>query len=358
MANPFLRGWGFADQMMNTANQRQLGMLGGAINFQNAQMQNAIREQGLSQDQAFRQGMGALGPNPDLQQAAFLAAQHGKPEIAAALFTSAEGRKAREAMATQAQTAAQEAIRIREQERRQSREEADARARQSKEELLGIAASLRPPKTDASQKAPPGYRFSADGETLEPIPGGPKAQRSLTATERKEVFDAENKVLGGTQAVDYLGQALKINEKAMGFPGAGALATAGSILPENMRPATVDATLEYDNLVQNSALPQLKSIFGGNPTEGERKMLLEVAGSSSKPPAVRKGILERAMKAAQERITLNEGRAEGIRSGEFFEPRGGRGTERRGGIPQGVDEKIWNAMTEQERALWRTPASQ
>lgn len=39
MANPFLRGWGFADQMQNTAMQRNLGYLGGAINFQNMQQQ-------------------------------------------------------------------------------------------------------------------------------------------------------------------------------------------------------------------------------------------------------------------------------------------------------------------------------
>jgi hypothetical protein len=149
-----------------------------------------------------------------------------------------------------------------------------------------------------------------------------KEARPPSATEQKAITDADNAVLSTTQAIDYTKQALGINDKAMGFPGAGTVANIGGLLPESVRPKMIDATQNLDNLIQTSVLPNLKSTFGGNPTEGERKILLEVSGSSSKPPAVRKEILGRAIAAAEARLKLNQQRAEQIRSRQYFTPSG------------------------------------
>lgn len=179
---------------------------------------------------------------------------------------------------------------------------------------------------DSTPKAPAGYRFNPDG-SLAPIKGGPadptvRNNRPLTATAQKELIETEEQMQSTQQAMTSLKKALNINNSAMGFFGAGAVATAGSVLPEKIRPNVVDATNELDNLVMSSALPQLKAIFGGQPTEGERKVLLEVAGSSSKNPSVRKGIYERAIEAAERRMKFNADKAKRLRSGTYFNESG------------------------------------
>jgi hypothetical protein len=62
----------------------------------------------------------------------------------------------------------------------------------------------------------------------------------------------------------------------------------------------------------------MKSIFGANPTEGERAILLEVQGASSMPAPVRERIYEKAKVLVQRRLELNRQRADGIRGGGYY----------------------------------------
>ena len=71
------------------------------------------------------------------------------------------------------------------------------------------------------------------------------------------------------------------------------------------------------------ALQQLKAIFGGMPTEGERKILLELQASADKPDAVRQEILKRAAALAENRLKFNEQRAAELRGGSYYKPQGG-----------------------------------
>lgn len=144
----------------------------------------------------------------------------------------------------------------------------------------------------------------------------------MSATAQRELIETEEQLQGGQQALSFLQQAKTVNDKAMGFTGAGAVASAGSLLPEALRPETVDATMELTNVIQNVALPQLKSIFGGMPTEGERKILLEMQGSASQPPAVRRGIFDRAEKAVQARMKFSQEKAKRLRDGTYFSGEG------------------------------------
>lgn len=64
-------------------------------------------------------------------------------------------------------------------------------------------------------------------------------------------------------------------------------------------------TQEYTNIVQGSALQQLKAIFGGMPTEGERAVLMKLQASATYPADVRAAILQEAIAAAQARIASN-----------------------------------------------------
>jgi hypothetical protein len=147
--------------------------------------------------------------------------------------------------------------------------------------------------------------------------------RPMTATEQKELIQTEEEMQGSHQAIKNLQSALAINDKALGFSGAGVVAQAGSLIPESMRPKSIDATVELDNLITGSALPQLKAIFGGMPTEGERKVLLDVQGSSGKTPAQRKLIFERAIEAANNRIKFGQQKADQLRQRTYFSGSGG-----------------------------------
>jgi hypothetical protein len=179
-------------------------------------------------------------------------------------------------------------------------------------------------------------RADAVGRTPAPRNTDASGAPRLSPTAQKEVFEADDSVQAAQSAIQALTQAKGLNDKAMGFMGAGAAAKVGTLLPENMRPATVDATNELDNLVTNSAVPQLKMIFGGNPTEGERKILMDIAGSSSASPSVRKGIFDRAIAAAEKRAQFNAQKAQQLRGGTYFTPQGG-------GAPQAAPQAVPSA---------------
>lgn len=158
-------------------------------------------------------------------------------------------------------------------------------------------------------------RSKAEGMTPASASGRGTA---MTATAQKEIIQTDEEIQAGKQAKTLFDEALKINDSAMGFTGAAAVASVGSLLPDAIRPSTFDSTQDLDNIVQNAALPQLKTIFGGNPTEGERKILLDVQGSSSKPPPVRKAIFERAQRAIDARLGFAVPKAASLRDGTYF----------------------------------------
>ena len=158
----------------------------------------------------------------------------------------------------------------------------------------------------------------------------------MTATAQKELIETEEQIQGGQAALDLFKQAKAINSQAMGFTGAGALASAGSILPSALRPGTVDATQNLDNILQTAALPQLKAIFGGMPTDGERKILLDVQGSSSKPANVRTEIFKRAESAIQARIKFAGEKAKRLREGTYFTGEGLPSLQQQGGQQGGL----------------------
>lgn len=151
----------------------------------------------------------------------------------------------------------------------------------------------------------------------------------LTTTDKKAILEADDAISTNKSAIGLLDQAMAINDKANSGWFTGTRATIGNNLPDVAvpdwlsSPESSAATTEYDNLVQQGALSQLKTIFGGNPTEGERAILLELQASSSKPPEIRKKILQRAKELATARLALNQQRSDQLRGGEFYKPQGG-----------------------------------
>jgi len=175
--------------------------------------------------------------------------------------------------------------------------------------------------------------------------GGPP----MSPTIQKELFETEDAINAGGTILSTLDRALELNDAAYDGPGADVRGGAGGWL--NV-PGAQETQL-LDNLSKELALNQLKSIFGAAPTEGERKILLDLQGSVNQPKAVREQIYVRARQAAERRLGQAQQKANALRTGEYFSAGYGEAAPAAAAAPEGVDPADWNVMTPEERALWQ-----
>lgn len=168
-------------------------------------------------------------------------------------------------------------------------------------------------------------------------------QQRLTALEKKSIMDADEMVQTNQSVIENLNYAKTLSPKAMGFRGAGIVSEAGALIGEE----SSIATKELDNVVKSNALGQLKAIFGGAPTEGERAILLELQGASSQPDTVRQKIFDRAIALANKRLEFNKNKADELRSGTYFDKGGEGGQPKKQDAPSSLkpppSEEIGNA---------------
>lgn len=200
---------------------------------------------------------------------------------------------------------------------------ANAKARIRK--LTYIAPEAKAERDVGKPQSPAGKLASDEGL----VPGTPEYQArvkqlagegkgmNLSAAEQKELFEAEDVVNASKSVLLNLSKALELNEKAYSGFGAGARRTIARNIPGVSESEGVTATTEIESLVITNSLDQLKAIFGGAPTEGERKILLDIQGSISMSPKERARVWERAMEAAARRMKSNEEKMKRIRQGSY-----------------------------------------
>lgn len=140
----------------------------------------------------------------------------------------------------------------------------------------------------------------------------------LTATDKKAIMEADEGVMSAENALASIERAKQLSKKAYDGFGAGVRGTVTGVFGSE----SGQATTELDNEVTGNALQQMKAIFGGNPTEGERAILLEIQGSSNMPAAVRERIYDKAKVLVQRRLEFNRQRAAQMRGGEYYKPQG------------------------------------
>jgi hypothetical protein len=144
-------------------------------------------------------------------------------------------------------------------------------------------------------------------------------QQPLTATDKKAILEADQAVMTGQGVIDNLNEAVELSKKAYTGPTAGVRGYVGSLVGSEGGVETEN----LNNLITTNALQQLKALFGAAPTEGERKILLDIQGSVSKAPAVREEIYKRAAKIAGMRLELAKRQADQIRGNTYYKPQGG-----------------------------------
>lgn len=140
----------------------------------------------------------------------------------------------------------------------------------------------------------------------------------LSASAQKELFEADEVAKASENAIGMLTEALDLNKKAYSGIGAKPLAVVRSNLPGFGESDAANATISLDNLMTGQALETLKATFGGMPTEGERKILLDIQASADKTPKQREEIIKRAMKMAERRMKFNKSKADALRRGTYF----------------------------------------
>lgn len=158
----------------------------------------------------------------------------------------------------------------------------------------------------------------------------------LTAGDKEAIRVADDAVVANQAAIDSLNRAKGLSKQAFTGPAAGTRGYAASFLGETSDLGRGGiATENLTNEVMTNALGQLKSIFGGNPTEGERKILLDLQGSVNKPDAVRQAIFDRATAAAQKRLEFNQKRADELRGGTYYKNQKPTATSAPAAVAQG-----------------------
>lgn len=132
----------------------------------------------------------------------------------------------------------------------------------------------------------------------------------------KSILDADKAVQAGSIVKRDLTRAIELNKTSYSGPFAK---ERGYISSQFGGDRGVD-TEELTNVVTGQALEKLRAVFGGNPTEGERRILLDVQGAASQAPAVRERIYRRAIAAADARTEFNQRNAEAMRRGTYLQP--------------------------------------
>jgi hypothetical protein len=138
----------------------------------------------------------------------------------------------------------------------------------------------------------------------------------MTSPEVALRTETENKISSLDTALGAISEAYSLNPKS--FPG-GWMGQTQRLAFESLDPSDerVIATSRINSLLQEQALNQLKTVFGGNPTEGERAILLEIQGTGAKSLEERAQIMKRTYETLQNRKAAEVKRLEDIKSGAY-----------------------------------------
>lgn len=182
---------------------------------------------------------------------------------------------------------------------------------------------------------------------------GRMGSTELNATQTNLLHKSREEMVSAQDTAADLQRALVLNRTAYEGPGAGRTTTfMNSVWPTQVS----NDTAELSRLMTGQVLGNLKRIFGGNPTEGERAILSEVEGSINLPRQQREAILKRAQSAVQRRQQLLRDTISGIENRTFTRPGGvtpppptepTAPPERPAAVPAGSQ---WSAS----RRQWRT----
>jgi hypothetical protein len=141
--------------------------------------------------------------------------------------------------------------------------------------------------------------------------------RTLSGSEQKLLIASEDVLASADDTLGKLRRVMELNPRALEGSLTGFRKQVGSLFASD--DPTYVATEELDNTLSSMALSMLKSTFPGSVTEGERKALMALQGSSSLPRAARERIYRNAFEAAQTVAARARDRIQKTQSGFYSE---------------------------------------
>jgi hypothetical protein len=141
--------------------------------------------------------------------------------------------------------------------------------------------------------------------------------RTLSGSEQKLLIASEDVLASAEDTLGKLRRVMELNPRALEGSLTGFRKQVGSLFSSD--DPTYVATEELDNTLSSMALSMLKSTFPGSVTEGERKALMALQGSSSLPRAARERIYRNAFAAAQTVSARARDRIQKTQSGFYSE---------------------------------------
>lgn len=142
--------------------------------------------------------------------------------------------------------------------------------------------------------------------------------RKLNTTEQKRLFELQDQVNADKSVLGTLEQMLGLATNS--YSGLAAGGRAKGLSNIGLATEKADNTVLYDNLATSQALAQLKATFGAAPTEGERKILMDIQASASKTPQQKIAIVRAAVQAVRVRAAYRKDQMEGVKTGRYMMP--------------------------------------
>ena len=179
--------------------------------------------------------------------------------------------------------------------------------------------------------------------------------QDLTPGQQTKVYELDDNLASAASAREAISGALALNETSYEGMGASQQAWLLSLLGPGWTPEKATNTIDMDNILRDQVLLRLKSAFGGNPTEGERKALMEVAGSVNTPAANRKKILDRALAELAKREARSQKMKEDILGRTYFKKPGAPAATQEPTTPQQPPSVPPGSAYSPSRKMWRAP---
>lgn len=159
----------------------------------------------------------------------------------------------------------------------------------------------------------------------------PKTDTPISATDKREIFKAEDEIPALQGTIDTLNRAKELNPKTFSGLGASTRAAIGSSLPDLMVPdfvadkAGADATTEWKKLMSAEAISAMASSLKGATTDFELKKFETMLADPATPPKVREAMITRMATLAERQMQIKQDRMKNLRGGDYFKPGGGQG---------------------------------
>jgi hypothetical protein len=149
------------------------------------------------------------------------------------------------------------------------------------------------------------------------------ADKPLSATEERQVTDAENRQIAAQDTIDNIKKMREVSPKAWSGAESYLSGPAQEYLPSAMVPQGAIETEKLKNLALLNVASQAKATFGARLNQKEVELLNKIETTPQMDDKSRQAIYDQVETMMQRHLQMATAQAEGIRNRTYFKPGGG-----------------------------------